>query len=91
MKLKIFILISFAFIFSSCNKWLDVDLADKVSEEKLFSTPQGFDEALAGVYSAMASSNLYGESMTMENMDLLAQYYNYDNVAATYELSLIHI
>ncbi|TXH60892.1 MAG: RagB/SusD family nutrient uptake outer membrane protein [Bacteroidia bacterium] len=85
MKLKIFILISFAFIFSSCNKWLDVDLADKVSEEKLFSTPQGFDEALAGVYSAMASSNLYGESMTMENMDLLAQYYNYDNVAATYE------
>ena len=85
MKLKIFILIGFAFILSSCNKWLDVDLADKVSEEKLFSSPQGFNEALAGVYSAMAASNLYGQSLTMENIDLLAQYYNYDGVATTYE------
>ncbi|HRN46670.1 MAG TPA: RagB/SusD family nutrient uptake outer membrane protein [Niabella sp.] len=85
MKIKIFILLISVVLVTSCNKWLDVDLADKVTEEKMFSTPQGYTEALAGVYSAMAASNLYGQSLTMENIDLLAQYYNYDGVSTTYE------
>lgn len=84
MKGKLILLLSMV-LFASCNKWLDVDLADKVTEEKMFSTPAGYTEALAGVYSAMAASNLYGQSLTMENMDLLAQYYNYDGVSTTYE------
>ena len=83
MKIKIFILLISVVLVTSCNKWLDVDLADKVTEEKMFSTPQGYTEALAGVYSAMAASNLYGQSLTMENIDLLAQYYNYDGVSTT--------
>lgn len=70
---------------SSCNAWLDVDLADKVTEEKLYSTPQGYMEALAGVYSMMAAPSLYGQHMTMEDLDVLAQYYNYDGVATKYE------
>lgn len=72
-------------LFSSCNKWLDVDLADKVTEEKLFSTPQGYQEALAGVYSTMASSDLYGQKLTMEDIDVLAQYYSYDGISSIYE------
>ena len=51
----------------------------------MFSTPQGYTEALVGAYSAMVASNLYGQSLTMENIDLLAQYYNYDGVSTTYE------
>lgn len=85
MKIKIIVLCCLLFQFTSCKKWLDVDLADKVTEEKLFSTPQGYQEALAGVYGLMASSNLYGKTLTMENLDLLAQYYNYDGVSSTYE------
>lgn len=85
MKIKILILISCAFLFTACNKWLDVDLADKVTEEKIFSTPQGYQEALAGVYSAMAGPGLYGKKLSMEDIDILAQYYNYDGVSATYE------
>lgn len=87
MKMKvrnIFILVA-VLLFSSCNKWLDVDLIDKVEEEKLFSTPQGFQEALAGVYSKMSSASLYGQKLTMEDIDLLGQYYSYDGVASTYE------
>lgn len=85
MKIKIWILLSVTFLITSCNKWLDVELADTVTEEKLFSTPQGYAEALAGVYSAMASSNLYGMKLTMENMDVLAQYYSYDGISSSYE------
>ncbi len=85
MKIKIFTLICSIFLFSSCNKWLDVDLVDKVTEEKLFGTPQGYQEALAGVYSTMASSGLYGKKLTMEDIDVLAQYYNYDGISSIYE------
>nr|WP_162989019.1 RagB/SusD family nutrient uptake outer membrane protein [Pedobacter schmidteae] len=85
MKIKFFMMICSIFLFSSCNKWLDVDLADKVTEEKLFSTPQGYQEALAGIYSAMASSALYGQKLTMEDIDVLAQYYSYDGIASAYE------
>lgn len=85
MKIKIFTVIFLCMTLISCNKWLDIELVDKVTEEKLFSTPQGYYEALAGVYSSMASPSLYGKSLTMENIDLLAQYYSYDGVSATYE------
>ncbi|WP_316791610.1 RagB/SusD family nutrient uptake outer membrane protein [Pedobacter frigoris] len=84
MKIKFFMMICSVILFSSCNKWLDVDLADKVTEEKLFSTPQGYQEALAGVYSSMASPNLYGKKLTMEDIDILAQYYSYDGISANY-------
>lgn len=85
MKIKFLILLCCIFVFSACNKWLDVELADKAPQEKLFSTPQGYQEALAGVYSQMADSSLYGAVLSMEITDLLAQYYNYDGVASTYE------
>ncbi|SMG51225.1 RagB/SusD family nutrient uptake outer membrane protein [Sphingobacterium psychroaquaticum] len=85
MKKILLILISCTFFLSGCNKWLDVDLADKVTDEKLFSTAQGYQEALAGVYSAMADSAMYGAKLTMEETDLLAQYYSYDGVSTNYE------
>ena len=85
MKIKIITALCLSFLLLSCNKWLDIDLVDKVTEEKLFSTPQGYSEALAGVYSQMASSSLYGMNLTMETMDVMAQYYNYDGVSATYD------
>lgn len=85
MKTKFLILLSCTLLFSACNKWLDVELADKVPQEKLFSTPQGYMEALAGVYSEMASERLYGKTLSMEIPDILAQYYSYDGVSTKYE------
>lgn len=85
MKFKIIIITALLFSLASCNKWLDIDLADKVTEEKLFSTPQGYEEALAGVYSTMASPSLYGRNLTMETIDLLGQYYSFDGVSPTYD------
>ncbi|RKO72356.1 RagB/SusD family nutrient uptake outer membrane protein [Sphingobacterium puteale] len=84
MKLKLVLLLGALFFLSACNKWLDVELADKVTQEKLFSTPQGYQEALAGVYSQMADSSLYGKKLSMEVMDLMGDYYGTNNVAARY-------
>lgn len=73
---KIYIVISLLLSLTSCNNWLDVELDNKVDDNKLFSTPQGFKEALAGIYSEMSKSNMYGQSLTMENLDVLSQYFS---------------
>lgn len=85
MRKKIYIFVALLLSLSSCNSWLDVELENKVDDDKLFSSAQGFKEALAGVYSEMSKSSLYGKSLTMEYLDLLASYYSYTGVASTYE------
>ena len=78
------IAVSFALVLSSCNDWLDVDLDNKVDDNKLFGSAEGFQEALAGVYSEMSKANMYGQALSMEFPDLLAQYYSYNSVSNTY-------
>lgn len=79
MKIKIVSLLCFIFSFSSCNSWLDIELANKVDEGKLFKSEQGFYEALAGIYSQMAGTSLYGGTLTYEYMDIYGQYYSYNS------------
>lgn len=79
------IIIGLILSLTSCNNWLDVELDNKVDDDKLFSTAQGFKEALAGVYSELSKSDMYGQRLTMEYIDLCAQYYSYSSVSATYE------
>ena len=73
-----------ALALSSCNDWLDVELDNKVDDNKLFASAEGFEEALAGVYSEMSKSDMYGQALTMEYPDLLAQYYAYNSMSNTY-------
>ena len=37
-------------VLTSCNDWLDVEPETSVDEKKLFSTEQGFKDAMAGNY-----------------------------------------
>lgn len=60
---------------SGCSKWLDVKPEDRFIEDVVFKTPQGFTDALNGIYLDLGSSNMYGFQMTMGTMDILAQYY----------------
>ena len=84
MKTQLFIMVCLLFSLTSCNKWLDVELENKVDEDKLFSTTEGFKEALAGVYSQMAGKSMYGQALTMEYVDLMGQYYSYNSVGTAY-------
>ena len=85
-KYALIIISCLFFAFTGCNNWLDVELDDKVEDEKLFSTPEGFKEALAGIYSSMSKDDMYGQRLTMEYIDILAGcYYSYTGISTTYE------
>ncbi|WP_205513849.1 RagB/SusD family nutrient uptake outer membrane protein [Longitalea arenae] len=65
-----------ALTLSSCKKWLDVSPVSQVSEEELFKSPEGFEEALTGIYSRCSNMNLYGFELTGGLPDVLAQNYS---------------
>lgn len=84
IKIKCLIICMTVGLFSSCNKWLDVDLINQVDENKLFRKEQGFKDALAGVYSKLSSAGLYGRTLSYEMLDVMAQYYGYGNMDESY-------
>lgn len=58
---------------TSCADWLDVKMSDKIMENTLFSTNNGFMTVLNGVYMGMV--DVYGEDLSMGIIDVQAQYY----------------
>ncbi|WP_443938535.1 RagB/SusD family nutrient uptake outer membrane protein [Pedobacter sp. MW01-1-1] len=79
MKKYIFILAIVLFC-ASCKKFLDVQPESEVAKEQLFSTEDGFKEALNGVYTHFAGSNLYGGNLTFSNLDIMAQNYQFTRI-----------
>lgn len=74
MKTYILLLI-FPVLLCACNDWLDVKPDDRISEDATFSTPQGFELALNGVYIDLNVTNLYGQALTWDFVEVLAQRY----------------
>ncbi|MGQ7857120.1 RagB/SusD family nutrient uptake outer membrane protein [Pedobacter sp. WC2501] len=62
-------------MFSGCKKFLDVTPKTNLSEEQLFTSEVGFQQALSGVYGQLASSKLYGDNLSMGFVSALAQNY----------------
>ncbi|HVI48453.1 MAG TPA: RagB/SusD family nutrient uptake outer membrane protein [Chitinophaga sp.] len=60
---------------SSCKKWVDVRPDTVIKQADLFSSESGFEDALTGVYMQLSIDTLYGVSLTMKTLDLLAQQY----------------
>jgi hypothetical protein len=63
-------------VLSSCKKFLDVTPKTSLSEEQLFTSEAGFQQALSGVYGQLASSSLYGDNLSMGFVSALAQNYS---------------
>ena len=59
--------------FSSCNKWLDVQPSTQTTENKQFSSQQGYIDALIGTYQKMAENTSYGKDLNYGVLDVLAQ------------------
>lgn len=83
-KFKYIVCLIGVFVLTSCNDWLDVEPETSVDEKKLFSTEQGFKDAMAGVYADMASSSLYGQTLSFGFLDIIAQQYDYETVNNSY-------
>lgn len=87
MKTKYLYIIACIMVLTSCKKFLDVQPESDVTKEQLFSTEEGFKEALNGVYTYCSTLDLYGGNLTVSNLDIIAQNYeftdlNTQNVAA---------
>lgn len=61
---------------TACESWLDVSPKSQVKDKDLFADEAGFQTAMFGVYTSMASASLYGAELTMGFMDVLARYYD---------------
>lgn len=79
MKTNKYILITIFFtialLAASCTDWLSVEPSDRVSENNAFSSMPGFKRALNGIYIELNARELYGNTLTSEFVEILAQQY----------------
>jgi hypothetical protein len=69
------------FICSGCNKWLDVQPVDQISDEQLFENKDGFYVAINGIYQQISAPELYGRHLTWGLASTIAQDYHEDYIA----------
>lgn len=85
MKFKYIVLgVCLTFFTTSCEKWLDVTASNQIKSDDLFTTADGFRDALLGVYINMTDQASYGQDMTWNLVDLLSQQYAALPTAARY-------
>ncbi len=60
---------------SGCSQWLDVQPYDQISEEQLFSSEEGFQKLLNGIYIELCSTELYGASLGPEMIEVMGGAY----------------
>ena len=84
-KIYIGVLVLAALGFSSCNDWLDVRPETEQKEDDQFSNYQGFCDAVTGMYMTMADRDIYGERLTMTNIESLANLWSLDETSSRYE------
>ena len=46
-------------VMSSCDSWLDLKPIDKVLEDQLYETEEGYKQALTGVFVELNQGSLY--------------------------------
>ncbi len=73
---KIFYILCMTFFLNGCNNWLEVQPYDRVAEDVAFSSVTGFENALNGIYIELNRNTLYGQYLSCEMIELMAQRYN---------------
>lgn len=71
---------------TGCEKFLENTPRASISDEKLFQDEAGFEQALNGVYSALAGQKLYGDNLSMGYLSALAK--NYSITASSHRFFL---
>lgn len=68
------------FFFLQCNNFLDVNPNSEVVNNDMFTSANGVEDALYGVYMTMATKDMYGRLMSLTIPEILAQ-----NFTSTYQ------
>jgi hypothetical protein len=79
-----------AFIFTSCDKWLDVKPELDIYEETLFEKAQGYYIALNGLYIDMSGKHLYGQELTWGAIEAWGRSYNLHEKAHASYLEIVN-
>ena len=69
-------------VFASGCDFLDVNPRTEVPADKMFTTENGFEDALNGCYMKMNNNSLYGRFLTLSGIDFLAGYYEPSSVGS---------
>lgn len=84
IKRNVILILLVAAFTTSCSDWLDVAPSNQVNGDEMFSTGDGYRNALNGVYLKLAGSSLYGKEMTWGFMDVLSQNYKANLMKSIY-------
>lgn len=60
---------------TACDAWLDVKPYDKMAEDELLSTEQGFMKLLNGIYIELNRDMLYGGALSVEMIEIMGGSY----------------
>ena len=77
MKILKYIILSFSGLFftAGCSDWLEVKPYDTMAEGDLLSTEEGFKKLLNGVYIDLNKDELYGQTLTVEMVEIMGGSY----------------
>nr|WP_121271109.1 RagB/SusD family nutrient uptake outer membrane protein [Pedobacter schmidteae] len=75
-KMALLLMCATGLVLSSCNKWLDVQPKTEMKQEDLFSSQQGFYEAMTGAYVTMTDNSTYGRELTIGMLSVMASDYS---------------
>jgi starch-binding outer membrane protein, SusD/RagB family len=78
------------FATTSCEKYLTVNPKTQMTQTVLFSTQNGFKDALTGVYIQFKSNTLYGQNLTMTVMEQLVSNWDVTTNAQDQKLGLFN-
>lgn len=74
--IKLYLLLALVSPLGGCKGWLTIDSSDRIMENTLFETEEGFFTALNGVYAELPQSDLYGKSLAAVTFNVQAQYFD---------------
>ena len=84
IKINKILLLLLAGTLFSCNNWLELDPANQISKEKLYSDEIGFQNALNGIYQMCSEPALYGKNLSWGTLSAIAQNYTDANDYSDY-------
>ncbi len=82
-KLYYTVLFAATLAVASCGDWLDVNPRAQIKQSALYSSEEGFQSSLNGVYAAMGSAAMYGFSGTVLIPESFARHWTVPNSTAS--------
>ena len=73
MMMKRILLACVSLFFLGCGNFLDINPESEVVNDDMFSTAEGVEDALYGVYMSMVKEDMYGGDMSVLIPELLGQ------------------